>query len=156
MGTFSKLFCESKKNDLFKITGKNYTYKYMGYGQFCFKSSTNDSELITGVEDVILIVQNTNISTFFQLIDTLSNFKDDKTSLYVLYQVSNLRKAALFDELHALLDMGKIGLECFEENNQNNQFSNIPLDCIQDYIIKSRKQLFLISGSKNFYGNLKS
>lgn len=100
------------------------------------------------------MVQNTNISTFFQLIDTLANFSNDTTSLYVLYQVESLRKAGLFDELHSLLDMGKIGLECFEESKNEKKPSYIPVECISDYIVPSRNQLFLISGSKDFYSKL--
>ena len=120
-----------------------------------FKNAEDAILSIDNIDDVVLLIQNTNISTFFQFIDTLANFYHDKTSLYVLYQVGNLQKAALIEELHALLDMGKIGLECFEENKKEYIPSHIPSECISEYYIPSRKQLFLISGSADFYGKIK-
>lgn len=129
-------------------------YRYHGFGEFHFKSQNETVEKVEEVKDTVLLIQNTNVSTFFQFIDTLSNFGADKTSLYLLYQVDNLRKAPLLDELHALLDMGKIGLECFEENKQDQFPSSIPLGCLQNYVVENRKQLFLVSGSKEFCGKL--
>ena len=150
-GAFSEFLMNLKHNDKFRITGKDYAYRYLGYGKFIFKSQEGVVEEVNGVEDAIMLVENTNISTFFQFVDMLANFGPDTTSIYMLYQVDNLRKAALMDELHALLDMGKIGLECFEEPKSEATPSAIPESILEQYIIHARKQFFLISGSADFY-----
>ena len=56
------------------------------------------------------------------------------------------------DELCALHDCGKIGLECFEETDPDS--NSIPIDLLRDYLINPEEQLFLFSGSTKFSGKL--
>lgn len=152
-GKFSQILDNAEINDRFMLTQKDYSFRYKGYGSFVFKDKDGKLSEMDKVKSVVVLAQNTNISTFFQYINTLSLFKYDTTSIYLLYQVEDIKTAPLMDELQALHDCGMIGLECFEETNPDS--NNMPIDLLRDYLYNQEEQLFLYSGSTGFCGQLK-
>ena len=68
-----------------KLINKNFKYKYLGFSRFAFQNGENKN-----VDMLVIFVQNTNITAFFQLIETVCYYQLDPIQICVIYQLDDL------------------------------------------------------------------
>lgn len=110
---------------------------------------------IENVELVTIIVKHNNISTFFQFIDTLIYYKKDKIQINLIFSVENILNIPFNEELMALNDLGKISYEIFSENENCPFYRELNKEILEDYVVKEKKQLFLVSAGNRYFEKVK-
>ncbi len=90
LGRFSELIEKSVKGEKFALVGQDYRYRYNGFGEFEFKDANKIITFQTEVQSVVMFAENTNISSFFQLIDTIARFGRDDINMSLLYTVNDM------------------------------------------------------------------
>ena len=90
LGKFSEIIETCQVGEGFQLSGQDYRYKYNGFGEFEIKNADGSIKTVKEIRSLVMIAQNTNISTFFQLIDTIARFGLDPINLSLLYSVSDM------------------------------------------------------------------
>lgn len=107
LGKFSEIVETCQVGEHFQLTGQDFRYKYNGFGEIEIKSADGSIKTVKDIRSLVMLAQNTNISTFFQLIDTVARYGLDPINLSLLYTVNDMVNSLGSRSIHR-------GVCCFE------------------------------------------
>ncbi len=90
LGKFSEIIENCPLGENFQLVAQDYRYKYNGFGEIEVKHSDGSTSAAKDIRSLVMLAQNTNISTFFQLVDTVARYGLDPINLSLLYSVNDM------------------------------------------------------------------
>lgn len=156
IGSFSQIIEKSNKNEEFQLSKAQYKYKYFGFGEFELNDEKRGTHKIKNVRSVLLFAQNTNVTSFFQFIESSINLKNETLHISLFYSFDDMQSVPLIQEIASWAQEKLICLECFESNKDSFYQRKLDLESVEGYVTTNEKQIFLVSGRHQFFEDVKS
>jgi len=153
-GEFSSLLKESAVGQKLSIRGPSTGWVYKGFGNIEYLGGVkhNQPPRQGTFDTLVMIAHDTGITAFFNLLDTIADFKEDKTKLSLVYVVDSIEDLALPDELLSLQEEGRVAVQVvLNEQPKGIQEKDSLAESLEEAIpLHNNKTAFLVCGKRSF------